>query len=203
VLPGPQADAIVKRIAPFRYKRGYIAEFDNTASFLVPTSSGDQFESALCDLGSILGFEASRPEKTLESGPDVMWLISRRVGLIIEAKSRKNKANALTKLQHGQLLVAENWFKEKYPSLSGIRVSVHPSVTATKRSVPSKTKALTLAKLNELITESRKLIVDLCESGHPDSELRTYCEELLRKSNLAPEKLVGHYLVDFEVVEMD
>jgi hypothetical protein len=82
-------------------------------------------------------------------------------------------------------------------------VSVHPSVTATKRSVPSKTKALTLSKLNELVTESRKIIVALCESGHPDTELKTYCEELLRKSNLTPDKLVEHYLVDFEVVETD
>jgi replicative superfamily II helicase len=203
VLPGPQADAIVKRIGPFRFKRGYIAEFDSTVSFLVPTSSADQFECALSDLGSILGFEASRPEKTLGNGPDVLWVISRKVGLIIEAKSRKNKANALTKSQHGQLLVAENWFKENYPKLSGIRVSVHPSVTATKKSVPSNTKALTLAKLNELVTESRKLIVSLCESGHPDRELKTYCEELLRKSNLTPDKLVEHYLVDFEILETD
>ena len=118
-------------------------------------------------------------------------------------KSRKNKANALTKSQHGQLLVAENWFKENYPKLSGIRVSVHPSVTATKKSVPSNTKALTLAKLNELVTESRKLIVSLCESGHPDRELKTYCEELLRKSNLTPDKLVERYLVDFEILETD
>jgi replicative superfamily II helicase len=203
VLPGSQAEAIVKRIGPFRFKRGYIAEFDSTASFLVPTASADQFESALCELGSILGFEASRPEKTLGNGPDVLWVVSRGVGLIIEAKSRKNEANALTKAQHGQLLVAENWFKENYPALSGIRVSVHPNVTATKKSVPSKTKALTLAKLNELITETRRLIVDLCESGHPDAELKTYCEELLRKSNLMPDTLVQHYLVDFEVVEKD
>jgi len=203
ILPGPQADAIVKRIGPFRFKRGYIAEFDTTASFLVPTSSADQFESALCDLGSILGFETSRPEKTLGNGPDVLWVISHKVALIIEAKSRKNEANALTKSQHGQLLVAENWFKENYPSLSGIRVSVHPNVTATRKSVPSNTKALTLTKLNELITESRKLIVTLCESGYPDAELKTYCEELLRKSTVTPEKLVEQYLVDFEVKEID
>ena len=203
ILPGSQADAIVKRIGPFRYKRGYIAQFDDNVSFLAPTSSSDQFEAALCELGSTLGFEASRPEKTLGNGPDVLWVISHKVGLIIEAKSRKNKANALTKEQHGQLLVAENWFKENYPKLSGIRISVHPSVTATKKSVPSNTKALTLSKLNELVTESRKLIVALCESGHPDAELKTYCEELLRKSNLTPDKLVEHYLVDFEVVETD
>lgn len=203
ILPGPQADSIVKRIGPFRYKRGYIADFDAKVSYLVPTSSSDQFESALCDLGAILGFESSRPEKSLGNGPDVLWVISKTVGLIVEAKSRKNEANALTKQQHGQLLVAENWFKENYQHLSGIRVSVHPNVTATKKSVPGGTKALTLTKLNELIAESRKLIVALCESGYPDKELTGYCEELLRKSNLTPDKLVDHYLVDFEVRETD
>jgi hypothetical protein len=80
---------------------------------------------------------------------------------------------------------------------------VHPRVTATRNSVPSNTKALTLAKLNELITEGRKLIVSLCESGHPDADLKTYCEELLRKSDLTPDKLVRHYLVNFEVKETD
>jgi replicative superfamily II helicase len=203
VLPGPQAEAITRRIGPFRFKRGYIAEFDDMTSFLIPTASSDQFEEALCRLGSVLGFEASRPEKTLGNGPDVLWVVSRKTGLIIEAKSRKNEQNALTRTQHGQLLVAENWFKESHPKLSGIRVSVHPNVTATKKSVPNNTKALTLAKLNELITESRNLIVALCESGHPDAELTAYCEELLRTSNLTPQELTERYLVDFEVRETD
>ena len=204
VLPGQQAESIVSKIGPFRFKRGYIAEFEEVVSLLTPDSSSDQFESSLCELGSMLGFEASRPEKTYEGeGPDVLWVISPQVGLIIEAKSRKNAANALTKEQHGQLLVSENWFKDNYKGLTGIRVSVHPNVTATKKSVPSRTKALTLAKLNELIGEARKLITTLCDSGYPDNELGQYCEELLKTSNLTPDKLVECYLIDFEVQEVD
>jgi len=203
VLPGKQAESIVSRIGPFRFKRGYIAEFEEIVALLVPESSSNQFESALSELGSILGFEASRPEKQFGNGPDVLWIISKTTGLIIEAKSRKNQANALTKEQHGQLLVAENWFKDTYKGMTGIRVSVHPNVTATKNAVPSRTKALTLAKLNELIVETRQLITTLCESGHPDNELAHYCEDLLKKSNLTPERLVQQYLVNFEVQEVD
>ncbi len=201
VLPGKQAEAIVARVGPFRFKKGYVAEFEQLVSLLVPEASSDQFEAALAELGLILGFEASRPEKTYGTGPDVLWVLSRKTGLIIEAKSRKNDENALTKEQHGQLLVSENWFKDTYKGLTGIRVSIHPSVTATKRSVPTRTKALTLAKLNELISEARQLISDLCESGHPDKELARHCEALLSKSNLTPERLAEHYLVDFAVVE--
>jgi replicative superfamily II helicase len=203
VLPGKQAESIVGRIGPFRFKRGYIAEFEETVSLLVPQSSSNQFESALSELGSILGFEASRPEKQFGNGPDVLWIISKTTGLVIEAKSRKNQANSLSKEQHGQLLVAENWFKDTYKGMTGIRVSVHPSVTATKNAVPSGTKALTLAKLNELIAETRQLVIAICESGHPDKELVHYCGELLKKSNLTPERLVAYYLIDFEVTEVD
>jgi replicative superfamily II helicase len=203
VLPGPQAQGIVKQLKPFRYKRGYVAQFEETVALLVPNSSGNQFEQAVADLGTMLGFETSRPEKSYGKGPDLLWLISTEVGLIMEAKSRKMTANAMTKVQHGQLLVSENWFKETYPKMAGIRVSIHPNVTATKKSVPTGTKALTLARLDELIGEARKLITALSESGHPDKELAGYCEELLKKTNLTPDRFVQYFLVDFEVVEKD
>lgn len=199
LLPGPQAETIVSRVGSFRFKRGYIAEFENIVSYLVSSSTSDQFESALSELGSMLGFEASRPEKQYGNGPDVLWIISSTQGLIIEAKSRKNKANALTKEQHGQLLVSEKWFENNYPGLAGTRVSVHPNVTATKNAVATSAKALTLGSLNELIGEARKLINDLCNSGHPHNELSGYCEQLLRTSNLTPKGLLKHYLVDFQV----
>ena len=151
----------------------------------------------------MLGFSTSRPEKVYDKGPDVLWLVSREVGLIMEAKSRKMTENAMSKAQHGQLLVAENWFKENYPNMTGIRVSIHPNVTATSRSVPTGTKALTLSKLNELIGEARRIITALSESGHPDKELAQYCEELLRTTKLTPDRFVEHYLIDFEVIETD
>lgn len=203
VLPGPQAQDMVKQLKPFRYKRGYLAQFEETVALLAPNSSSNQFEQAMADLGTMLGFETSRPEKTYGTGPDLLWLISTEVGLIMEAKSRKMAANAMTKSQHGQLLVSENWFKETYPKMTGVRVSIHPNVTATKRSVPTGTKALTLAKLDELIGEARKIITALSESGHPDKQLAGYCEDLLKKTNLTPDRFVQHYLVDFEVVETD
>lgn len=203
VLPGSQAQAMVKQLKPFRYKRGYLAEFEDTVALLVPNSSAAQFEAAMAELGTMLGFETSRPEKSYGRGPDLLWLISKDVGLIIEAKSRKNAANALTKAQHGQLLVSENWFKETYPKMAGVRVAIHPSVTATKNAVPTGTKALTLGKLDELIGEARQIVTALSESGHPDSELADYCEGLLKKSNITPDRLLKHYLIDFEVVEVN
>jgi Holliday junction resolvase len=65
----------------------------------------------------MIGLSAERHDVDGE-GPDVLWLLPERVGFVIEAKSRKKEKNALTKEQHGQLLVAAEWFASEYPGYS-------------------------------------------------------------------------------------
>ena len=197
-VPGKQAEAIVARIADFRARRGYIAEFDEVVAHLVPEASANQFEQALETLGIMLGFRAERPESLHGVGPDVMWLLDNGLGLVIEAKSRKNQSNALTKDQHGQLLNAAEWFKKEYPNHACIRVSVHPNVIATKSTVPGESKALSLDKLQKLVADARSLLVALCESAIPNSDLVVRCEQLLMKSTLMPRALAEDYLLPFE-----
>lgn len=197
-VPSKQAEAIVAGINQFGSRRGYIAEFDEVVSHLVPEASANQFEQALAHLGSMLGFATERPDKNQGKGPDVLWLLNSSLGLIIEAKSRKNKDNALTKEQHGQLLNAAEWFREKYPGYTGIRVSLHPNIKVTASTVPGESRALIYEKLNALIAEARGLIVALCETAVTGDQLVMRCELLLGKSNLTPEKIVKEYLLPFE-----
>lgn len=196
--PGRQAEAIVSGIDEFGARRGYVAQFDEAVSHLVPEASSNQFEQALADLGSMLGFSTERPDKNYGKGPDVLWLLSGRLALIIEAKSRKNRGNALTKEQHGQLLNAAEWFRGEYPRLTGVRVSMHPNIRATGSTVPGDSRALTYERLNALVAEARSLIVALCESVVLRDELVMRCEQLLGDSNLTPDTLVREYLVPFE-----
>jgi hypothetical protein len=198
--PGEQTKMIVEKLDNFRYRRGYLAEFDEVVSHLVPEASSNQFEEALKNLGTMLGFSAERPEKDdSESGLDVLWLLNDKLALIIEAKSRKKPNNAFNKEQHGQLLVSSEWFKTAYPGYTGIRVSVHASTSATKNSVAGDTKVLTYEKLNALIADTRDLLMQLCESVIPKDELVMRCEQLLKKTNLQPEGLIEHYLLPFQV----
>jgi hypothetical protein len=175
-----------------------VAQFDEVVSHLVPEASSNQFEQALADLGSMLGFSTERPDKNYGKGPDVLWLLSGRLALIIEAKSRKNRGNALTKDQHGQLLNAAEWFRGEYPGHTGVRVSMHPNIRATDSTVPGDSRALTYEKLNALIAEARALVVALCESIVPREELIMRCKQLLGESSLTPDSLVREYLVPFE-----
>jgi replicative superfamily II helicase len=197
-VSGKQAQEVVRKIAEFGYRRGYLAYFDETVSNLTASSSANQFEEGLAELGRILGFYAERPENDHQIGPDVLWLLDGTTGLIIEAKSRKNEGNALTKDQHGQLLNAAEWFRATYPSYTGVRISVHPKPVASPRTVTGASKALTLDRLNGLIADARSLLETLCTSAAPDQDLVPRAETLLGKTRLNPTGLVEKYMVPFE-----
>jgi replicative superfamily II helicase len=197
-IPSKQAEAIVSKILEYTHRKGYLAHFDEVTSHLVPEASTNQFEQALADIGSILGFQTERPDRTYSIGPDVLWLISNELGLVIEAKSHKKQKNALTKVEHGQLLVAEEWFKENYPNHNCVRVSVHPNPVSTESAVTTRSKALTFYKLNQLISDVKSLLSNLCESQIDSDELVLRCERLLSTSTLKPQSFTESYLVPFE-----
>lgn len=200
--PGKQAEAIVTQIAKYKdLRKGYIAWFNQEVSHLVKEASSNQFEEGLAHLGYMLGFRTERPEKIYSKGPDVLWLLNNNLGLVIEAKNRKNTKNSLTKGQHGQLLSSGEWFKQEYPNYSYVRISVHPNNNSTKSAITGDSKALIPEKLNQLISDARKLLLELCESKLPDDELLILCEKLLDKSLLKPQSLVEEYLVSFITVE--
>ena len=62
---------------------------------------------------------------------------------MIEAKSRKKQKNPLTKGEHGQLLVASEWFAREYPDYECIKVSLHPQNIAHRTAIADSSFALT------------------------------------------------------------
>jgi replicative superfamily II helicase len=203
VNPGKQAEQIVSRIKRYKIRKGYLAKFDEIITHLVPESTANQFEQALATLGEILGFMTERPERNYGIGPDVLWLLDDDEALVIEAKSRKNDKNPLTKDQHGQLLSAQEWFKREYPNYSSTRVSVHPNRSVTANTAVGETKALIPNKLNELVSSTRSLVKELSESLGSDETLSGLCELLLDKYSLRPKHILADYLVSFDTVDSD
>lgn len=201
-LPGDQAKSIIEQLSSFHNRRGFIKAFDYNASFLHADASANQFEKALCDLGKMIGIEAERYDNNGE-GPDVLWLLPNKSGFVIEAKSRKNDKNSLTKAEHGQLLVAAEWFGKNYPTYTCIRVSVHPKNHATKAAVAGYSYVLTYDKLAALIADARLIISLLSESLKNKDDLLVECENLLLKSNVRFDQLATSYLVPFKELDND
>lgn len=195
-VPGPQAKAIVKQLAEYRPRRGFLRAFDEAVANLNKDASSNQFEQSLADLGRMIGLATERHDLNGQ-GPDVLWLLPSRTGLIIEAKSRKKDTAALRKEDHGQLLVAEEWFKKNYRDYSCIRVSVHPKNRATKAASAEASHALTYEKLASLVSDARSLLATLCDSHLVGDDLVTECADLLRKSPIRESRLEETYLLRF------
>ncbi|MFD2411711.1 DEAD/DEAH box helicase [Paenibacillus rhizoplanae] len=196
----PQAKAIAEQIGTYRLRQGYLQSFEELVSNLHQDASANRFEKALAEFAIMIGLSSERYDIQGE-GPDVLWLLPDKVGLVIEAKSRKKGKNALTKEQHGQLLVAAEWFEAKYPGYDYVRVSVHPKNIATRSAVAGASHALTFEKLAAMISDARSLLTSLCESQLDMSTLEAECNRILNGSNLRSDRITAHYLVPFSVQE--
>jgi replicative superfamily II helicase len=196
-VPGPQEVAIVRQLQEYRLRRGFLKEFEEQVSFLNPNSSASQFEGSLAALGRMIGLTTEQHDTNGE-GPDVLWLLPHKVGVVIEAKSRKKPKNPLTKREHGQLLVAAEWFSSNYPGYECVRVSVHPTNKAIPAAEAAGSYALTYEKLNELIADARALLESLCDSQLAPLQLTQDCAARLSKSDLRAERLPARYLASFE-----
>ena len=197
-VPMPQADKIAQKIQGYRIRRGYLQAFENVVSDLHPDSSANRFEQALKELALMIGLVSERLDERGE-GPDVLWLLPEKVGLVIEAKSRKLKKNELTKIEHGQLLVAGEWFANEYPDYECIRTSIHPQNLAIRAAYAEDSYALTFEKLSSLVSDVRILITSLVDSQLDGEHFVAYCNECLAASKVRSDKLVQNYLVPFVV----
>lgn len=192
-----QAIKIVENIQNYKLRRGYLTHFEEITSKLVPSSTANQFEESLKELGIILGFHAERPEKETGKGPDVLWIVKEDTGLILECKSRKKKDNDLTKGEHGQALTSFEWFKKFYSGYKGIKIIAHPNASATENASVVDTYALQLDKLAILITKVRELLEALTSSSSSKERLIVKCERLLEELGLTPESIISTYLSEF------
>ncbi|WP_017474339.1 DEAD/DEAH box helicase [Bacillus licheniformis] len=197
-VPTSQARAIAQKIGGYRQRQGYLKSFEEVVANLHQDATANRFEQALCDLASMIGLSSERHDVDGE-GPDVLWLLPERVGFVIEAKSRKKEKNALTKEQHGQLLVAAEWFAKEYPEYKCVRVSVHPKNQATRSAVAGASHALTYEKLMSLVADARTFLSSLCESQLNTEMLEAECNRLLEISNLRSDHIAKNYLIPFDI----
>lgn len=190
-MPGAQGAAIAYQLRGYRMRRGLLQQFEQVVSKLNANASANQFEQALADLGKMIGLSTERHDDGGE-GPDVLWLLPTKIAWILEAKSRKLDKNPLTKDEHGQLLVAQQWFDKNYDGYTSLRVVVHPTNKATPAAAAHDSYALTLDRLNALVADARVLLTELCESQLTDIELEGQCQQLIERSSIRADKLIGY-----------
>lgn len=195
--PSDQAVVISKNFGDYRQRQAVVQKFSSIVSHLHNKATSNQFEQALEDMARFLGFTGERFDNNGE-GPDVLWLLPNKQALIIEAKSRKSGNKPLTKDEHGQLLVADEWCHKHYPEYELIRVSAHANKFATKAASASESFAFTPLNQQRLIRDAKILLGELASSQIPEDNLPEKCSELLQSQSFLASSFVSNYLELFE-----
>lgn len=103
----------------------YMTEFDNYPELMVNVegvlgdlefgSLSEKFESALKELGLMLGFLSERPDKEIKKGPDNLWCGVGNQYFIFECKNEvKADREEINKHEAGQMNTHCAWFEGEY-----------------------------------------------------------------------------------------
>jgi hypothetical protein len=159
-----------------------------------PKNDSNNFEEALKNLGILLGFNSSRPEKELKIGPDVLW-VSETNTFILEAKSERLLENKIYKGSVEQLYHSLEWFKNSYIFKGKVlAVTLQPSpyknpdVATTNETMVLSSNSLD--ELRDAIISFKKFIVNNELTSLSEKDIKTEFERL----HLNSVQIEGKYL---------
>lgn len=195
----PQAQAISSNIISNGLTLNeLILHIDGILSKLHMGPEYEKFEEAFDEVGTILGFIGSRPDKeTGGYGPDNLWAIDLGNYLIVECKTAAT-AETIKKDYCNQLSGSINWFKEKYVSPNRyVPIIIHPSNIIDVVASPSEDmRVMTEKELSLLKKNLRNFFIALSKNGNI-SDINNI-NELLCAYKLRKDDIVSTYTVKFE-----
>jgi len=106
---------IKEYISHFSNYEELLLSLDNILSDLSFGMPAEKFETALKEIGLMLGFLSQRPDKEFKKGPDNLWCGVDNKYLIFECKSEVDeKREEISKHEAGQMNTHCAWFKKEY-----------------------------------------------------------------------------------------
>lgn len=194
----PQAQAIIKNITSKKIiGNELIIYVDRVLSNLSIGSEYEKFEKALDEVGTLLGFVCSRPDKETGRGSDNLWVIDSDKYLVIECKTEAT-TETIKKDYCNQLSGSVNWFKDKYVYPNEcIPIMIHPSKYVDEVASPGENmRVMTEMELEHFRKNIRAFYKYLCNYGgiNDISEIN----KSLRECNLRKDDIVNTYTVKVE-----
>ena len=195
----PQAQAISTNLVVGRHGLNELLIYiDGVLSNLCMGSEYEKFEDALNQIGTILGFACSRPDKeTGGYGPDNLWAIDSSKYLVIECKTEAT-TQTIKKDYCNQLSGSVNWFKEnyRYPN-ECIPIMIHLSKIVDAVASPDENMRVITEKELECFRKNvRDFYSSLCQNGNINDV--SNINELLHMYKLRKDDIVNMYTVKYE-----
>lgn len=153
----------INLIRSFKDYNDLLVEFLSLKSNLSFNADSDKFEKSLDFLGKLLGFICQRPDKECKEGPDNLWKVDDNYYFVIECKNQVDKDRTeISKDEVGQLNTSIAWFNKGYHNASHTSFMIISTNKLSRGSVFSESvKIITPNKLNQLIENARKFILEL------------------------------------------
>lgn len=136
VEPSPQAQRIAALLKTKQAQIGHL--LDDIQAKLDYGDETRPAEQALHDIGLLLGLEASRPDNSDKTGPDVLWRHPTiPAAVIIEAKTNKRPEGRYRKKDDiGHVHDHVQWFSDHYPGCASFKVIVGRKLPVTPDANP-------------------------------------------------------------------
>ena len=182
-------DAITDR---FKDQTELVLGFRELADRLSFNNNASDFESAMEELGTVLGFKSQRPEREIGKGPDVLWSVGNSKYLIIECK---NEAKVeVWKKDASQLAHSMSWFAENYDNTcTGIPILVHHSGRhAQDATSPPNAQVIDKVRLQGLCESLKQFAIALANRLPYD---RTDVLEALQHQGLMASDFIDRYTI--------
>lgn len=182
------------RLSRFNDFEDLLVYMDDMFSSLVFGVKSDRFESAIDDLGQLLGFNTERPDKNWKAGPDNLWAIKDGQYLFIECKSEVLLTRAeISKDETGQFNNNIAWFKRFYPGATVSYTIVIPTKKVKSNTGFNETVFVLRERgLRALVSNARSFVL-----GLKNSDLRNLSDAFIATSisqnRLGVETLLSEY----------
>ena len=177
-------------------KNEFLIYVDSKLSALDFSLDSDSFENALKEIGIILGFDSTRPDKeTKGEGPDNLWAIGNNQYLVIECKNEAT-SETVSKTYCNQLAGSIRWFSSEYgDNFTATPILVHKSFILDRQASPvEKMRIITQEKLADFKRKIKDFVNALVQDTNWQDEIRI--QQLLNQYNLNSESIVNMYSVD-------
>ncbi len=155
------------------------------------------FEEAVKDMGLLLGFASTRPEKTLGIGPDNLWAMGELKYFVIECKSGVT-TGLIAKKDCDQLGGSVSWFRSKYDdTCKAIPVMIHPSKVVATDAFPTEGTVIIDVEKLDLLKDSIRAFCKALASGVTWPDV-AFVAKQLEHFNLTPSRFVEIFTVTYK-----
>lgn len=186
-----QASQVASWLQQFEDKNGALIEIDSLMARLVYSNDFRVIESAVADLGAIIGAESRRPENETGRGPDNLWVFGDRAYCI---EMKNEKFSKLWKKDAGQMALSAKWVADAYPGIAETYYVVGSAVAIAERAAdfPENVKVLTQEGLLDIATRFRSLVLALVTQGRLFSEDAASVQKQLGPYGVLPQQIIQY-----------